>query len=472
MSRTPSDVLVEYSLLRDRLTDLTHRWRCDNDNCDGLPHEGWLHHHARSGQREPADYDTWLLMTGRGFGKTRTGAETVKGWGLSKPRKHYAIIAKNDRECRNICFEGPAGLLSVIPPSEIAMYKPTPGETRLYLTNGTVYRGFSAESPDNLRGYAFDGGWCDEFAAWHHLTAQTTYDMLWFCLREAAEPKVIVTTTPKPLMHVRNLLKNPNRPGLIVTKGSMQDNLPNLSEVAVTELTAKYSGTRLGRQELSGELLDDVEDALWKLSDIDDARVAEAPQLVRIVVAIDPAVTSGEDSDETGIVAVGKGEDGHAYVLADRTCRDTPLGWAKRAVGLFEELGSIGTIVGEANQGGDMIETTIRAVSPTVPYKKVHAKEGKRLRAEPIAALYEQGRVHHVGAFDKLEDQMTGWVPDLGYSPDRLDALVHGIAELNLAKGSSADRFFSSLAPSCSTCGTPMAYDASVCSVCGAIRST
>jgi len=200
---------------------------------------------------------------------------------------------------------------------------------------------------------------------------------------------------------------------------------------------------------------------------LDDLRVTEAPELVRIVVAIDPAVTTGEDSDETGIIGVGKGIDGHAYVLADRSCKDTPAAWAHRAIGLFHELGSIGTIVGEANQGGDLIEATLRAVDPGIPYMKINAKQGKRLRAEPIAALYEQGRVHHVGTFRELEDQMTGWLPDSGYSPDRLDALVHAIAELKLATGSGFDRWASQVAPPCPSCGVANYKDASNCVACG-----
>jgi phage terminase large subunit-like protein len=379
---------------------------------------------------------------------------------VSQPGTRWAIVAATYGDARDTCVEGESGLLSVLNRYRVVgNYNRSIGEVTL--TNGSRIKLFSADEPERLRGPQHHGAWCDELAAWRY---PETWDQLQFGLRLGTAPRVVITTTPKPTPLVRGLSE---RDDVQVTRGSTFDNAQNLSPAALAQLRARYEGTRLGRQELEGELLTDVEGSLWNAADIDDHRVSEAPELVRIVVAVDPAVSSGPDSDETGIVVVGKGSDGHAYVLADRSCRDTPSGWAHRAVHAFEEFGEIGTIVGEKNQGGDLIETTIRSVRPTVPYKGITAKVGKRLRAEPIAALYEQGRVHHVGTYRELEDQMTTWLPDSGVSPDRLDALVHAVAELGLAKGSAADRFLHALAPPCPSCGVPQLPEATTCANCG-----
>lgn len=331
---------------------------------------------------------------------------------------------------------------------------------QITLTNGSKLHMISADEPDRARGLNLSGAWLDEFAAWRY--EETWTAGLAPALR-VGNPKVVITTTPRPTKLIKEFTSRTDG-SVVVTRGSTFDNAANLSPAALQELRVRYEGTRLGRQELFGEILLDNPDSLWSWESIDSTRVKEAPELVRIVVAIDPAVTSGEDSDETGIVVVGKGADGRGYVLADRSCRDTPLGWAKRAVSAFEEFRA-DRIVAEKNQGGDLVEQTIRAVSPTIPYKGVIAKQGKRLRAEPVAALYEQGRISHVGTLGKLEDQMTSWVPDSGYSPDRLDALVHAITELGLATGASADRFFAQLAPACEKCGFPT--DSGTCRNCG-----
>ena len=362
-------------------------------------------------------------------------------------------------------IEGQSGLLAVVPPEALrggsvsSAWNRSLGE--LFFENGARIKCFSAEEPERLRGPQHHRAWADELGAWRY--QQETWDQMQFGLRLGDQPQIVVTTTPKPTPLLRQLLTADNT---YLTRGSTYDNLANLAPTMAATILAKYEGTRLGRQELYGEILEDVEGALWTAQLIDDNRVTDFPQLTRIVVAIDPAVTSGEDADETGIVVVGKGEDGHAYVLADRTIRDTPAAWARKAVQAFHDFGGIGTIVGEKNQGGDLIEMTVRSVEPGIPYKGISAKVGKRLRAEPISALYEQGRVHHVGNFRALEDQMTGWLPDSGYSPDRLDALVHAIAELNLAKGSSADRFFAQIAPACPSCGNPNPQGVSACSAC------
>ena len=330
----------------------------------------------------------------------------------------------------------------------------------LVLVNESRIKLFSAEEPERLRGPQHHGAWCDELAAW---VRPETWDQLQFGLRLGATPKVVVTTTPKPTPLIRQLTARAN---VHVTRGSTFDNARNLSPAALLQLRDRYEGTRMGRQELYGEILDDVEGALWTNALIEETRVKEAPEITRIVVAIDPAVTTGEDSDSTGIIGVGKGVDGHAYVLHDRTTRDTPAAWARRAIQLWHDMGEIGPIVGEANQGGDLIEATIRAIEPNVPYRKINAKQGKRLRAEPIAALFEQGRVHLVGTFPELEDEMTGWLPDSGYSPDRLDAMVHAIAQLKLAIGSNADAFFESMFIDCPACQAQTRSDLPLCETC------
>lgn len=417
---------------------------------------------ARPEQLEPdGDWTSWLYLAGRGAGKTRSCAEWLAWKAIEHPGTRCAIVARTYADARDTCAEGESGVIAVLGRySAVANYNRSIGE--ITLTNGSRIKLFSAEEPDRLRGPQHEFVWCDELAAWQYAD---TWDQLQFGLRLGNHPQVAIATTPRPTPLLKRIMADEHT---TITRGSTYDNLKNLAPTMAAAILAKYEGTRLGRQEIMGEILDDVEGALWTAAMLDDHRVAEAPELVRIVVAIDPAVTTGEDSDETGIVAVGKGIDGRAYVLADRSCRESPAGWAHRAIGLFHELGSIGTIVGEVNQGGDLIEATLRAVDPGIPYRKINAVKGKRLRAEPIAALYEQGRVSHVGADLKaLEDQMTGWLPDSGYSPDRLDALVHAIAELKLAIGSDADRYFAAIAPPCPRCGVPNSHQAEVCANCG-----
>jgi phage terminase large subunit-like protein len=438
LDTSPLDLLARGRALLDRREELASRWACDLEHCDGLPHTGWLHHHARHTQREPADYETWLIKTGRGWGKTRTGAETVKGWG-TQAKRHIAVIAKTDREARNICFEGPAGLLSVIRPNLIPRtgYTRSVGDTKLTLTNGTTYRAFSAESPDIIRGYAFDGAWLDEYAAWSKETAQDVWDNLWFALREAAEPHVVVTTTPRNLPHVKAVLAEAS----VITQGHMLDNVANLSDKALTTIYRKYEGTRLGRQELEGELLEDVEGALWTFAMIDADRISltdyETDRLAdtiwRIVVAVDPAGTNRPTSDETGLVVVGVAgnpQAPHLYVLDDKSGRYSPDGWAAMAVDLHDKWGA-NAIVAEVNNGWDMVANTLKHQDARPRVIQVKAKRAKHLRAEPIVALYEQHRVHHVGGFGDLEDQMTTWTPaSTDDSPDRLDALVYACTEL------------------------------------------
>jgi predicted phage terminase large subunit-like protein len=235
-----------------------------------------------------------------------------------------------------------------------------------------------------------------------------------------------VTTTPQPVKHLKELLAEP---GTVITRGSTYENRSNLAPAFFEQVIRKYEGTRLGRQELMAEILDDADGALWSRDMIDSARVRQAPEMARIVIGVDPAVTSGEESDETGIIVAGHGQDGEFYVMDDLTCRLSPDGWARRVVSAYDEYGAE-RIVAEVNNGGDFVEHVIRTIKPRISYRAVRATRGKFVRAEPIAALYEQGRVHHVGAFGTLEDQMCSFVPDSNKSPDHLDALVWALTEL------------------------------------------
>lgn len=404
--------------------------------------------HARSEQMEPAHYRIWMLLAGRGFGKTRTGAETVRGWARGKPGGHYAVVAKTHREVYNVCFRARrAGLLAVIPPREMRTFNKS--EPYLELRNGTIIRGFGAQDPDTLRGYDFDGCWLDEYAAWPLQTAQGVFDMLWFCMRETPDPRMVISTTPKPLPHVKKLLLRAkkqtlrrHRPRVVVTRGRTLDNAANLSPEALEELLEQYGGTRLGRQELDAELLTDVEGALWKPAWIETGRVdkEDVPPLVRTVVSVDPADTVSETSDETGIIAVGRGEDGEHYVLADRSMKIAGMAAARRIWQCYLDVDA-DVVVYEGSSGWlrDILvdawvamqtEGLIGGGDP--PLDVVQARVSKRVRAEPVAARYEVDppRVHHVGAFPALEDQLTTWTPESGDSPDRLDALVHGVTYL------------------------------------------
>ena len=289
---------------------------------------------------------------------------------------------------------------------------------------------YSAEVPSQLRGPQHHYAWCDEPASWTDARKGDVLDTAWnnlmLGLRLGRSPRCVATTTPKPLALVRTLL---DRDSTVVTRGSTFDNLANLAPSFREEVLAVYEGTRIGRQELLGELLEDVEGALWSLALLDEDRVAEAPDMRRIVVAVDPSGGSGPDNDEQGIVVAGLGVDGDIYVLADRSCRLSPNGWASRAVGAYHEFRA-DRVICERNYGGEMVLGTIRQVSATVPVKVITASRGKVQRAEPVAAAYEQHRAHHVGAFPKLEDQLTTWTPQDGTSPDRLDALVWAVTEL------------------------------------------
>jgi phage terminase large subunit-like protein len=319
--------------------------------------------------------------------------------------------------------EGESGILAISPPDNMPTYEPS--KRRLTWPNGAIATTFTADEPSLLRGPQHDRAWCDELASWRYLEA---WDNLMLGLRLGANPQCIVTTTPKPRRLLREIAKAPTT---YVTQGSTYDNQENLAEGFFRDIVAKYEGTTVGRQEIYAELLDEMPGALWTRALIDANRVREAPSLRRVVVAVDPAVTATEESDETGICVAGLGENKDWYVLEDLSGRWTPDTWAKRAVASYDKW-KADRIIGEANNGGDLVEATIRTVSPTVAYTKVHASRGKRARAEPIAALDEQGRVHHVGVFPELEDEMCSWVSTSNDpSPSRMDARVWALTELS-----------------------------------------
>lgn len=329
------------------------------------------------------------------------------------------IVASTAADARDVLVEGPSGFLSLPKPPT---YEPS--KRRLTWPNGSRALLFSADEPNRLRGPQCHWAIADELASWRYPDA---YDQLMFGLRLGNQPRIAIATTPRPTRIIRDLL---NDETCVVTRGSTYANRSNLATAFFEQIIKRYEGTRLGRQELNAEVLDDVPGALWTRNIIDDHRVRKANDLVRVVVAIDPAATSGEEADETGIVAAGLGWDGHYYVLDDRSQRATPDGWARAAVQLYHAVGA-DRIVAETNNGGDMVELTVRTVDKSIAYRGVHASRGKRTRAEPVAALYEQGKVHHVGSLPALEDQMCTWQPGVDdTSPDRMDALVWSITEL------------------------------------------
>ena len=386
---------------------------------------------ARPNQLPPPGdwWQIWLLLAGRGFGKTRTLAEWVCDQVASGQASRIALVAATAADARDVLVEGASGILSVAPPWCRPIYEPS--KRRLTWPNGAIATTYSAEEPDRLRGPQHDAAVCDELASW---SRPETWDMLQFGLRLGRNPRCLVATTPRPIKLIRELLAREGR-DVVVTRGSTYENRANLARGFFDHVICKYEGTRLGRQELNAELLEDTPGALWSHSIIDAARHGAAPtNLARIVVAVDPAVTSGEDADETGIVVVGKDHQGHGYVLADASGRYQPIEWAKIAIAAYQAHHA-DRIVAEVNNGGEMVENTIRMVDPNVPFTAVRASRGKVTRAEPVSALYEQGRVHHVGTFPQLEDQMTNFTSDFdrqaaGYSPDRVDALVWAATEL------------------------------------------
>lgn len=360
-------------------------------------------------------------MGGRGAGKTRTGAEAVREMVERGVWGRVALVAPTAGDARDVMVEGDSGIMRVCPPWNRPIYEPS--KRRITWPNGAMATTYSADEPERLRGPQHDGAWIDEPGTWRYPEA---FDMLMLGLRLGAFPRWVATTTPRRTALIRKLLA---WPGVVVTRDSTYENRDNLAPAFFDAIARQYEGTTLGRQELYAELLEDVPGALWTRANIDNYRVSVAPDLVRVVVAVDPAITSNEDnSNETGIIVAGVDAKQEVYIIADNSLIASPDSWARRVVNTYHTHHA-DRIVAESNQGGEMVEHTIRTVDRAVPVKLVHASRGKRTRAEPIAALYEQGRVHHVGTLSQVEDQMCSWLPG-DDSPDRMDALVWSVTEL------------------------------------------
>ena len=380
---------------------------------------------ARPDQIAPdGNWRVWLIMAGRGFGKTRCGAEWVHEQ-IRQGRERIALVGETKADVRDVMVEGESGILATAGRNR-PLYEPS--KRRLTWPNGAIGVCYSGDEPDQLRGPQHDAAWLDELAKYRY--AEETWSNLDLGLRLGESPQAVITTTPRPVQIMRELVADEL---VTVTRGSTYDNLQNLAESFAKRIVERYEGTRLGRQELHAEILDDVVGALWSREMIDAHRLRETPpHFERIVVGVDPAVTSGEDADETGILVAGMiGNRG--YVVEDLSGQYTPQEWAIQAIKAYYKYNA-DRIVAEVNQGGDMVEHTIRTVDRNVSYKAVRAARGKILRAEPIAALYEQGRIHHCGTFAALEDQLCMYTHESRDSPDRLDALVWALTDLMLGK--------------------------------------
>lgn len=446
------DVEALEGLTDEEADDLLHTWSF------------W----ARPEQLPPKDrlkngelWSIWLILAGRGFGKTRTGAETVIEWVKSGTCKRIALVAEDSADARDVMVEGESGILACSHRDFMPNYEPSKRRLTWFKPDGKTVLAtatlFSAEDFDSLRGPQFDGAWCDELCKWRY--AQEAWDNLMFGLRLGDNPRVIVTTTPRPIKLLKEIVL---RSDTAITKGTTMDNLNNLAAPFRKAVVEKYLGTRIGRQELNAEILDDVPGALWsrgliestRLRPVDSLTPIVLPTLERVVIAVDPAKElnegrkkkGGEHKErtaaETGIMACAKDSKGHGYLLEDLSLFGSPEEWGRAAVIAYDEWGA-DLIVYEANQGGEMVAAVLRAAarqlkedgkrtSDYVPLEAVHATRGKMVRAEPVSQLYEQGRIHHVGVFPELEDQLCEYTPDgsMGYSPDRMDALVWGFTEL------------------------------------------
>lgn len=380
---------------------------------------------ARPNQLEPdGDWRVWLLLSGRGSGKTRAGAEWVRKIIEKGRASRVALVAATAADARDVVTEGDSGLLNICPRWNRPIYEPS--KRRLTWPSGAIATLYSADEPDRLRGPQHDAAWADEVAAWRYPEA---WDQLMFGLRLGEDPRVVATTTPRPTPLIRSLVASATT---YVTRGSTYENRAHLAAGFLAEIERRYANTRLGRQEIHGEILDDNPGAIFHVADIEKGRVREAPSLVRIVVGVDPALSTNAQSDLTGIVVVGLGVDGHAYVVSDVSGKYTPAEWARRVIAAYHAQRA-DRIVVEKNAGGDLVVSNLRTCDPRVPIKTVHASRGKAIRAEPVAALYEQGRVHHVGVFAALEDEMIAWDASTSEkSPDRMDALVWATWELML----------------------------------------
>ena len=415
--------LLEYinSLSEEQAVDAIYDWKL------------W----ARPNQLPPGgtDWFTWLILAGRGFGKTRVGAEWIRNLANNCYTPRLALVGPTAADVRDTMIEGESGILACSPPS----FRPTyiPSKRKLEWPNGVVAFTYSSEEPERLRGPQHGAAWCDEAASWKYAMAM---DMLDFGLRLGERPIKCITTTPKPTKFVKDLLKANHT---FIVRGSTYDNKANLAPTFLEQIVDKYEGTRLGQQELHAQMLEESEGALWKRQWLEDGRVDELPEMVYFATAIDPAVTSDKKSNETGIISGGIGVDGRIYVTHDDSLVDTPENWTKAAVDRIEDLKG-NTIVAESNNGGDLIVTVIKMHETDARVQKVWASQGKYARGEPISMLYEQGKVSHVGYFPELEDELCTWdVTDpSAASPNRLDALVWLVTHLKKRVGSNGELYF------------------------------
>lgn len=413
---------------RRQLTELLDSW----EHCWTRPVE---YGGARDSQLAPdGEWFIWICKAGRGFGKTRLGAEYVRSRTDAGDWRTVNIVGPTAADVRDVMVEGASGLLHIWPEHERPEYVPSKRQIRTH--NGATIYLLSADEPERFRGPQCDGAWADEIDCWKPkgMPLDEAWTLFELGVRLGEDPRIIATSTPKRARLISKLLE---RPDTVVTSGSTYENRANLAPSFFRSIVSQYEGTRIGRQEIAGEILDDVEGAIVSHSMIDASRVAAPPEMRRVVVGVDP---SG-GSNAQGIVAVGHGIDGHAYVLADRTCTLSPDGWGRRVIELYREL-KADRVIAERNYGGDMVESTLRTVDPTLSLKLVTASRGKHVRFEPVGALYEQGRVHHVGAFPELEEEVCAFTPD-GYegddSPNRADALVWAVSELMFHTGPSID---------------------------------
>lgn len=402
---------------------------------------------ARPAQIAPeGDWNNWLINAGRGFGKTRAGVEWVREQ-VKLGKKRIMAVAATNSDIERVMVKGESGFLAccwkgdkTYAGAEMGYPEWSPTKRTVTWANGATVTFFSAEEPERLRGPQGDGAWCDELCAWNR--DRDTWDMLQFCLRLGKHPQICITTTPKPTKLIRDIIKNPKT---IVTSGSTFDNSANLAATYIDAVRTLYEGTRMGRQELYAEIMDEASGALWSRAILQQAEIdIEYPvefskSLARVVVSVDPQITENAESDMTGIVVAGMDINGICYVLEDATDRFSPEQWATKAIELYEKY-SADRIVAERNQGGVMVRDTFKTVNETIPIKLVHASRGKFARAEPVSSLYERGRVKHCKGLDALEDQLVQWEPlgSIG-SPDRLDALVWAITELALKGVSRPD---------------------------------
>lgn len=386
----------------------------------------------------PEESAIHAYLAGRGAGKTRTAAETVREWART-PNVRIALVARTSADTRDVQIEGESGIMNIHPPSEMPTFEPS--KRRITWPNGSIATAFTSEAPDALRGPQFHYAWGDELAAWKWVPGVdglTAWDNLQIATRLGTHPQILVTTTPKRVKAVRDILKDSGDPNKRVTisRGSTKDNAGNLSSAYLEVVYGLYAGTRLGAQELEGILLDDVEGALWSEGLIEYGRVDgnfNGMDLPLRVVGVDPSVAENP-KDECGIVVVGstrqrKFFERHAYVLEDASVHGSPEVWAKRVVAAARKWRA--PVIAEVNQGGELVRLALQAIDPTIPVYTVHSKQGKALRAEPIVLAYEQQRIHHVDFHALLEAQMTSWVPEeTPKSPDRIDAMVHGLTAL------------------------------------------